>query len=220
MDPTDRFAELVAAPSEDVRLDEIATLIGCAFEPGVDPQAVFRWLDDEAGRCDGSFDSVLDMLFRSGRLVGNRAEYGDPRNSYLHRVVERALGIPITLSVCAMEVGRRTGLQISGIGLPGHFVIECGGVFADPFHGGLMLGLDDLEAHWRKGIGGRLPLERRFLRPSTPRAVALRMLNNLRNGFVAADDAMALRVLARLRSAYPELRAERAEYRRWMRHWN
>lgn len=220
MDPTSRFAELVAMPSEEVRFDEIATLIGCAFEPSADPAAVTDWLDDVARSCEGTFESVLDVLFGSGRLVGNRADYGDPHNSYLHRVVERGLGIPITLSVCAMEVGRRVGVEVHGIGLPGHFVVESGGVFADPFHRGVRLGFDDLETHWRRGIGGRRPLDARFLRPVTPRALALRMLNNLKNGFVAADDASALSVLVRLRSAYPELRAERDEYRRWMRHWN
>ena len=220
MDPTARFAELVAQPSWEVRLDEMANLIGLAFEPSAHPAAVGEWLDAVAEECEGTFDSVLGVLFRSGRLMGNRTDYGDPLNSYLHRVVERGLGIPITLSVCAMEVGRRVGLEVHGIGLPGHFVVECGGTYADPFHGGVVVDPAHLEEHWRGIIGSRAPFDRRMTRPVPPRAVAMRMLNNLKSVFVSADDTAALRVLATLRSAYPELRAERPEYLRWMHRWN
>lgn len=219
MDPAERFVALVNRPASEAHLDLMAGLVGASFEPGTDVGAVVLGLDRLAEGCSPSFESVLS-LFSSGRLRGNTVDYGDPRNSYLHQVLQRGLGIPITLSVCAMEVGRRVGLDVHGVGLPGHFVVECGGVYADPFRGGVTYEADRLEEEWRRITGLQQPLDRRLLQPVSSRAVLLRMLNNLKNIFVAMDEPGPLRVLARLRGAFPELEHERAEYARWLRHWN
>src|SRR5947208_16714782 len=86
-------------------------------------------------------------LFNEMRFSGNLVDYYDPRNSYLNEVMERRTGIPITLSVVAMEVGRRLGLRIAGVGLPGHFILRHpapgGDLMFDPFRGGQPLSLDD-----------------------------------------------------------------------------
>ena len=156
----------------------------------------------------------------SGRLTGNRADYGDPSNSYVHRVLATGLGIPITLSVCAMEVGRRLDVPILGVGLPGHFLIMCDGEYADPFHGGRRYSQDELEPAWRRITGMTGDLERRFVQPTHTRSILLRMLNNLKNILVAMDEPGPLSVLATLRGAFPELAQERAEHARWLRHWN
>lgn len=220
MDPAAHFVELINRPAGEVQLDLLAALIGASFEQGVDVGTVIVGLDRLAGECDPTFESILATLFTSGRLRGNSDDYGDPRNSYLHQVLHRGLGIPITLSICAMEVGRRRGVQVDGIGLPGHFVIAHDGVFADPFHGGRIYTVDELEQAWQRITGVGQPLDRRLLQPVFTRSIVLRMLNNLKNTFVAMDEPGPLAVLATLRAAFPELAGERAEHARWLRHWN
>ena len=219
MDPTDRFVELVARPASESHLDLMAALIGASFDPGADVGSVVLGLDRLAEGCESSFPSLLAM-FGDGRLRGNSADYGDPRNSYLHDVLARKVGIPITLSVCAIEVGRRLGLTVHGIGLPGHFIVECDGLYADPFHAGRSYTAEELEPAWQRITGLHEPLDPRLVRPVSSRSILLRMLNNLKNTFVAMDDPVPLKVLATLRGAFPELEHERAEYARWLRHWN
>jgi regulator of sirC expression with transglutaminase-like and TPR domain len=218
MDPTDRFVEVVRHLSPDVHLDLAAGLIGVAFEPEVDVTEVALGLDHLAAECQPTFESILHLF--QHHLTGNSADYGDPRNSYLHQVLHRGLGIPITLSVCAVEVGRRLGVPVRGVGLPGHFLVECEGRYADPYHLGHLYSRDELEPAWRRITGLAEPLDRRLLAPVTDRGILLRMLNNLKNTFVAMDDPVPLRTLATLRGAFPELAHERAEYARWLRHWN
>ena len=220
MDPADRFAELIRRPAAEAHLDLLVALIGAAFDPVADVGEVVLGLDHLAADCRPTFESMLAELFGSGRLRANLEDYGDPRNSFLHQVLQRGLGIPISLSVCAMEVGRRLGLEVHGVGLPGHFLVECEGRFADPFNGGKLLPLGDEELAWRRVTGFQQPLPRDAWRPVSSRAIALRMLNNLKNTYVAMDEPGPLHVLARLRGAFAELQPERAEYARWLRHWN
>ncbi|MEY4373430.1 MAG: hypothetical protein RL219_2199 [Actinomycetota bacterium] len=218
MDPAEWFASLVRQPSGATTLDVLAGLIGVCFEPDTDIGAVSLELDHLAAGLEPTFPAVLSLF--ADRLVGNTADYSDPRNSYLHQVIQRGLGIPITLSVCAMEVGRRLGLPVVGIGLPGHFMIECAGMFADPFRGGAEVTLDQLERVWQRNTGTTARLDPRFLAPVPDRAIVLRMLNNLKQTFVAMDEPGPLRTLSMLRGAFPELAHEDAEYRRWLRHLN
>jgi len=220
MDPADRFAELINRPASENHLDLLAGLIGATFDPGSDVGDVIIGLDRLADECAPSFDSILAALFVSGRLRGNRADYGDPENSYLHRVLASGLGIPITLGICAMEVGRRLDVPIVGVGLPGHFLVQCNGQFADPFHRGRRYSDDELEPAWRRITGLTIPLDRRFLQPTHTRSILLRMLNNLKNTLVAMDEPVPLQQLAKLRGSFPELAHERAEHARWLRHWN
>lgn len=219
MDPTERFVSLVHRTDPEVFLDVFAGLIGVCFEHDAEVEWVSHELDRVAADLEPSFESIL-AVFTTGRLTGNTLDHGDPRNSYLHRVLQRGLGIPITLSVCAMEIGRRVGVPVHGIGLPGHFMIECDGRYGDPFRGGAVIAHHELERVWQRNTGTASRLDPRFLAPASDRAIVIRMLNNLRQIFVATDDAMALRTLARLRGAFPELQHEQAEHRRWLRHWN
>lgn len=198
----------------------MAALIGASFEPTADVAGVALALDRLAAECSPTFDSILATLFESGRLRGNTSDYGDPRNSYLHRVIERGVGIPITLSVCAIEVGRRLEVPIAGVGLPGHFLVVCAGEYADPFHGGDRYTPDELEPAWRRITGMATGLDRRLVQPTHTRSILLRMLNNLKNTMVAIDEPLQLQVLAKLRAAFPELASEHSEHARWLRHWN
>jgi len=220
MESADRFIELVNRPASEAHLDLMAALIGASFDPTGDPGSVIIDLDRLADDCAPSFESVMTTLFASGRLRGNRGDYGDPRNSYLHHVLQSGLGIPITLSVCAIEVGRRLDLDIRGVGLPGHFLVVCGERYADPFHGGRIYAADEVEVAWRRSTGLRHAFDPRLLHPTHARSILLRMLNNLKATLVAMDDPGPLRVLSRLRGAFPELASETKEHARWVRHWN
>jgi regulator of sirC expression with transglutaminase-like and TPR domain len=219
MTPEATLVEAIRAPRPDIHLDEFAGLVGVVFDPSGTVDEVRSLLDSLAARCNPDFRSVL-ALFGTGGLVGNTANYSDPRNSYLHQVLRRRLGIPITLSVCAIEVGRRVGLDVQGVGLPGHFVVRCGGVYADPFRGSSPFAGDELEFRWRANTGSTMPLDPRFLATVSDRAIVLRMLNNLKQTFLSSGEQRLLAPLARIRSAFTELRPEQAEHRQWMRHWN
>jgi regulator of sirC expression with transglutaminase-like and TPR domain len=124
------------------------------------------------------------VLFEEEGFHGNREAYYDVRNSYLHEVLTRKLGIPISLGLVMIGVGRRLGWPVFGINFPNHFLVGCGSgdeaLPLDPFHGGLILGLEELEERWRLATG-YAPLDRDgMLAPAEPGAVLVRMLNNIR----------------------------------------
>ena len=128
-------------------------------------------------------NAVTDLLFGVIGFSGNRDDYYDPRNSYLNHVLDRRLGIPITLSLLCIEVGRRAGVPILGIGMPGHFVIrhrDEPNFFVDAFNGGLLLSQDECGALMREAAGDAVRLEAHHLNPVTPREILARILRNLK----------------------------------------
>src|SRR5206468_4209281 len=112
-------------------------------------------------------------------------DYYDPRNSCLNDVLDRRLGIPITLSVLRMEVGRRVGLHIHGVGLPGHFVVRADvgpdPVLLDPFDGGALLTPERAAEVVARALGRRAPITEQHLAPVTKRQILTRMLMNLKS---------------------------------------
>jgi len=218
MTPENRLLQAIRSPLPGLHLDEFAGLVGVVFEASGSIVEVRRSLDELAGRCASDFGSIM-RLFGSGGLVGNAADYQDPRNSYLHQVLRRGLGIPITLSVCAIEVGRRLGVPVTGIGLPGHFMVECNGMYGDPFRGSSPFDRDELLDRWRANTGRTGPLDPRLLQPQDDRSIVLRMLNNLTPMFASNPDPR-LASMVRVRSAFSELAGEQGVHREWMRHWN
>ena len=170
-----------------------ALLIASTETPDVDIDGVLTNLDRMAGAAqaripeDGNelqqLNAVTDLLFGVIGLAGNRDDYYDPRNSYLQHVLERRLGIPITLSLVCIEVGRRAGVPIVGIGMPGHFVIrhrDEPNFFVDSFNGGLLLSQDECGSLMREAAGDAVRLEAHHLDPVTPREILARMLRNLK----------------------------------------
>jgi regulator of sirC expression with transglutaminase-like and TPR domain len=158
-------------------------------------------------------------LFDEMRFVGNRERYEDPRNSCLNEVLDRRTGIPITLSVVYMEVGRRAGLRIDGINFPGHFLVRCpdaadragGGPIVDPFHGGALLSEHDCRRMLQKHVGTEVAFNKSLLAPATRPQIVVRMLLNLKRiyvhmrSFPQARDVTEL-LLAVTPSALSELR--------------
>src|SRR5579862_1089571 len=145
-DPIREFADYVARPPEQIRLDEAALLLARTEYPSLDVAEQLGRLDALAARAEcnpglsphANIAHLNQLLFEVEHFTGNEEEYDDPRNSYLNKVLDRKLGIPITLSLVYQEVARRCGLPIVGVGFPGHFlakyVTESGEILLDPYH--------------------------------------------------------------------------------------
>ncbi len=202
-----RFAELAAAPDAALDLGELATLIGAEEDPPVDVEGVLEQLDELA---DGvaprllghptpreRVDLLLAYLVRELGFRGNEAEYEDPRNSCMHLVLRRRIGLPITLSVLLIEIGRRVGVPIVGVGLPTHFLAlapDLPGVYIDMFHGGRLLSEHECKSLLRQRTQGAVEFDREMLRPVSTRQILLRMLQNLKHTHLrrgALDRALA-----------------------------
>lgn len=194
-----RFAAVVA--DADIDLGEAALLIGAEEDPPVDVDAELGQLDALAAavaprlagfRHPGDrLGLVLAYLVRELGFRGNESDYYDPRNSFLHSVLRRRLGLPITLTVLLIEVARRVDLRIAGVGLPAHFLAvaeDLPDTYIDMFHGGRLLGEADCRALLRQKTDGSLDFEPAMLRPVTTRQILLRMLHNLKGVHSRQDD--------------------------------
>lgn len=184
----------------------------CAY-PDLRPSDYLAQIDDLAARARGRVQAqagalgqglaLAEWLFQKLEFRGNEADYADPRNSYLNQVLERRLGIPISLSVIFVELAQRLGVPAHGVGLPGHFIVAITGedepVLLDPFHGGRRLSVDDCAelVHNAAGLDG--PFDPEWLAPTPPRAIVARMLNNLRGFYVSVEDwPLSIKVVERL----------------------
>lgn len=199
------FAEAVT--TDLPALDELALTMSQALQPGLDVIGVMALLDELAGECPTpTRDGVVQHLFGSGLFEGDRTDYHDWRNSCLDHVLLRRRGMPITLSVVAIEVARRVGVRLSGVGMPGHFLVgdpldpEW---FADPFHG--RAGLTRRDCRELMVSMGMSRWSDRFLQPIPPRLVVARMLNNLKVSCERSRDEVRLAVVMQLRRLLPEL---------------
>lgn len=201
-----RFAELVARPEDEIPLDEAALLIAAHARPELDVATELRRLDELAGGCkEPTLDGLARYLFDDLGFRGNTEHYQDPDNSYLDQVLGRRLGIPITLSVLTIEVGRRVAVELDGVGMPGHFLVRYRAdptLFLDPFAGGRRLDAAGCRAIFAE-LGGSA-WDESYLAPVGPRAILTRMLVNLQNLFLPADLRSAAWVLE-LRLGIPGL---------------
>ena len=151
-------------------------------------------------------------LFNDLRFSGNVDDYYDPRNSYLNEVIERRTGIPITLSILYLEVGRRIGLNLKGVSFPGHFLVKIavkrGQLVLDPFTGGEAQSEADLRQRLAQvlppGQAERAELDQ-YLEPATSRQIIARVLRNLKNVHMQAGKLeQALAVMQRMLLVMPE----------------
>jgi regulator of sirC expression with transglutaminase-like and TPR domain len=220
-DPAHRFADLIAGPPPALQLDRACALLAAAFTGRDRTTEVLAALDALAEQCDdASLPSILAVM--RGALRGNEEDYYDPRNSFLDDVLERGLGLPITLSVVAIEIGRRLGVPVGGVGLPAHFMVrdERQDLYGDPFHGGALYDRTGVIAAWERLVGPGQPFDEMHLVPTSERAILIRMLNNLRALYLKRGDGRGLYALAITRGAFVELAHEEVQHARWMRHWN
>ena len=132
------------------------------------------------------------VLFHDLGFAGNQADYYDPRNSFFNEVIERRTGIPLSLSLLYMEVGKRCGLSVDGVSFPGHFLckvmLDDGELIVDAFHKGQLLGLAELKRRFASAAGDAARFELRLLRPARPKEILARMLQNLRSIYLERGD--------------------------------
>jgi regulator of sirC expression with transglutaminase-like and TPR domain len=188
------FSKMAALDQEAFSLDHVALTLALEEYPDLDLQAYLRRLDTLAGRVDvligtdrdagGIIESINEVLFVQEGLRGNQENYYDPRNSYLNEVLDRRLGIPITLSVIYMEVAKRINFPIVGVGFPQHFLVkhECVDreIIIDPFDMGRILTLKDCQELLDRYHGGAVTMHPSLLQPMDKRAIITRMLYNLK----------------------------------------
>jgi regulator of sirC expression with transglutaminase-like and TPR domain len=160
------------------------------------------------GDLPGRVQGLCRYLFHDMGFRGNVKDYYDPLNSYFNQVLERRTGIPITLSALVMAVGRRAGLQVEGIGLPGHFIVRvgdgAGSLLVDPFHGGRQLSGTDCENLVRQATGAPIALSPLSLEPIPLGLMLRRMLNNLKGIYLGLEDfARAIRIMERMLQLNP-----------------
>lgn len=188
------MARLFEQPEEAIDLGRAALLVACTEYPELDMEAELARLDALAHEAEphvraqaGNPGRVAALCFYLADVCGfhgNEHDYYDPKNSFLNQVLERKTGIPITLSVVYMEVGRRLGLPLFGVGLPGHFLVKYQdsrqALFLDPFGGGRRITAADCREMVTGMYEGKIQFQEEFLAAVTKKYILLRMLNNLR----------------------------------------
>jgi regulator of sirC expression with transglutaminase-like and TPR domain len=165
-------------------------------------------LDELAAGCrDTTFDGLRRHLFDDLGFGGDRHEYDHPRNSFLDVVLERRRGLPILLATVMIEVGRRAGVPLVGVGMPMHFLVRAAAdedAFVDPFTGEA-LDRQGVRRRFETMTGGRLPWDDRHLAATPARLIVVRMLTNLRASYDRRHDRLGVALVAKMRAAIPEL---------------
>lgn len=146
---------------------------------------------------------VIATLYGRRKMRGNTDAYYDPRNSFLNDVLDRGVGIPLTLGIVILEVGWRLGLPLEGVNFPGHFLVRYTGsevrLLIDGFDGGKIRFEDEAQQLLDQGYGGMVSMRNAFLRPATKRDMLTRLLTNLKGIYSKiGDDRRALAVVERL----------------------
>jgi regulator of sirC expression with transglutaminase-like and TPR domain len=214
----ERFVAIAHLSDREIDLAEAALVIAAEEQSGLDPRPWLRHLEGLAAhllpRVQGARDEferlerLTEFLFGEVGLRGNTEDYYDPRNSLLDQVLDRRLGIPITLAVVCIEVGRRVGVPLDGVGFPGHFLLRHTRhpqILLDPFEGGRLLTVEDCQEILKRVSGGRIEFEPRLLRPVGRRHILVRILNNLRGVYVERDELeRALSVMDRILLLIPD----------------
>jgi regulator of sirC expression with transglutaminase-like and TPR domain len=203
-------------PDAPLDLAELSLLLARDEYPTLDVEAYLSELDGMAhearphlrGSLVQQVKGLCRYLFHDMGFRGNQQHYYDARNSYFNDVLDRRTGIPITLSAVAMAVGQRAGLDVVGVGLPGHFVAKARAdgaeVLFDPFHGGRRLTSEKCQVLVEQVTGMPFEVNEESLRPVSLGAMVLRMLNNLKGVYLRHGDyPRAARIIERLRQLNP-----------------
>jgi regulator of sirC expression with transglutaminase-like and TPR domain len=189
-----QFAELVKGPEDGIDLVEAVLMIARTAFPDLIGSACTQRLDQWAGRLRQRVDSSAsagDILSNLNRILfdeegfqGDLPNYYDPQNSFLNRVLERKLGIPITLALVYSEVGRRAGFPVHGLALPGHFIAglwhAAGTLYIDPFNRGEVLTESECRERVAVRYGRAAALDAGWKTPASKKAILKRMLRNLK----------------------------------------
>ncbi len=224
--PRERWDHIVKQTDEGLNLAEAALLIAADEYPGLDVDVYLKQLDklaqdvqdtlpQEAG-LEETVVALNNFLFVEQGFAGNADDYYDPRNSFLNEVLDRKLGIPITLSILYLEIGQRLGLPLEGVCFPGHFLVKCatneGDVVLDPFWGGVPLSEDDLRERLEETYGNgqsiSAPLDP-LLSSANKKDILIRMLRNLKAIYMQRDDLLkTLATINRILQLQPDTAEE------------
>jgi regulator of sirC expression with transglutaminase-like and TPR domain len=225
-EPVQRWGRIAGLSEEKINLAEAALVIASGEYPALDVDAYLVRIEDLAAnlrrrlRPDiGTAESIIALnhyLFEELGFTGDAAEYYDPRNSFLNEVIDRRMGIPITLSLVYLEIGRRIGLALHGVSFPGHFLVKCvtrdGAIVLDPFAQGASLSLDELQQRVRRLRGGVDPapeIVKSMLAAAGNREILARMLRNLKTIYLHRNEpAKALATANRILALSPEAAEE------------
>ena len=215
----ERFRVTVAGKQDEVPLARAALLVAEAEAPGLDLDRYEAQLEEwgrmlearmhPAAEPEGRLDAANELLFAELGFRGNEEQYSDPGNLLLHEVIERRVGIPVSLAIVAVDVCQRAGLDVRAVGLPGHvvtrFAVEGGEpLFSDVFKSGARRSVNQLEQIVRSIYGRRTPFKEYFLDPLSPRQVLQRLLHNLKGGALRrGDEEQAERAIELLLTLYP-----------------
>ncbi|MCI0435880.1 MAG: transglutaminase-like domain-containing protein [Gemmatimonadetes bacterium] len=208
-----RFAGLVSSPDSGIDLALAALLVAAEEYPQIGPELYLRRLDllaervhDRLGEETAPLVVLHEMnrvLFEEERFRGNTDAYYDPRNSFLNDVLDRRLGIPLTLSLIFLEVGWRLGLPLHGVNFPGHFLVRYDGdalqLLVDPFQRGEIRFEDQAQELLDRVYGGAVRMQPDYLRRAGRKDVIVRLLLNLKGIYLnARDDVRALSAIERI----------------------
>jgi regulator of sirC expression with transglutaminase-like and TPR domain len=220
------FTHLVGKSDSELDLERAALLVAETEYPALDVASYVAKLDalgalaserliergldtlsDGLGEIDRLLP-VLELLYKELSFRGNVSDYYDPRNSFLNDVIDRRVGIPITLAVVLIAVARRAGVEIHGVSFPGHFLVSTRGrsgetIFVDPFDG-QVLEPAQLRSLYEQASGEPGGFDERYLQPASRRQIVARMLNNLRAIYEVRGDRDRLhQVLERMAVVSP-----------------
>lgn len=211
MPPLDRFLALCEEPSVEVPLDELCFRLAGCFRPGLDVEVQRRRLDDLAELVPtATLGDVLATVYGVAGFRGNSNDYYDPANSLLDAVIDRRTGIPLSLAVVVIEVARRAGVSLVGVGMPGHFLLRAAtdaDVFVDPFDGTVHDRAGCI-AFWQRTFGATSPFRDEWLLPTPNTHIAARMVANLENAFSRRKDLAGVAIALEVRAGLPQARIE------------
>jgi regulator of sirC expression with transglutaminase-like and TPR domain len=213
------FAKAISTPEDRIDIAYAALLYASEVYPEIDINSYLCQLDDMATAVhpllvkQHPVAALKHFLFGELGFRGNVDDYFDPRNSYLNQVLDRRLGVPITLSVVYLELARRLDVPVVGIGLPGHFILRYDGdkepLYLDPYNGGVTMSISDCRRLMDDISNGHLPFRSAFLSPVGPRQILSRMLRNLKGIYVARSEfESALAVVEKLILLNPDAAEE------------
>jgi len=220
------FIQFASLSDDRINLGHGALLIAKAAYPDLDESFYLARLDRLASDVKGDMTADMDaaaiiarinhILFDKEKFRGNRENYYDPDNSFLNRVLDRRTGIPITLCLIYIEVAGRLGLDVRGIGLPGHFIAAlyhpAGKIYLDPFNRGEIRSIDDCLEIVRTYTDETLEPDLRWLQPVGRKELLARMLRNLKHIYAGQDnDVMLFKMIHWILTLQPDSPAELSE---------
>jgi regulator of sirC expression with transglutaminase-like and TPR domain len=214
------FAHVVDRPDDSIQLDVAALMIGEWEYNGLDvshylalldrvAEQVVKTLEAQERTRYGAIRALNKVLFEKLGFRGNEDDYYDPRNSFLNEVIDRRVGIPISLSVVYLEVARRVNIGVDGIAFPGHFLVRYDSddesLIIDPYHMGLTLDRDELQARLAHASGSDAKLTPDLLEPASKKQILFRMLGNLQGIYRRDGDVQrSISVLERMQVLEPD----------------